>query len=96
MVALNILLDPIYHLADINYQCFIGGREAYAIALKYTTLVSNPMTVVANMGWNFGILFNSVKEIVTFFIYPERCTSPTPLDLGVQIGQIFFNILANH
>ena len=54
------------------------------------------MTVVANMGWNFGILFNSVKEIATYFIYPERCTSPTPLDLGVQIGQIFFNILANY
>ncbi len=96
LVAINIFLDPIYHIADINYQCFVGGNEAYAIALKYTTLMSDPMKILANLGWNFGILFNSVKEIVTYFAYPERCTGPTPLDLGVNIGQIFFNILANH
>ena len=27
--AINIALDPVYHIADINYSCFVGAQEAY-------------------------------------------------------------------
>jgi hypothetical protein len=67
LVAFNIFLDPIYHIADINIQCFVGGNEAFDIAKKYTTLFSDPMKILSNMGWNFGLVFNSVKEIYAYF-----------------------------
>ena len=76
-------LDPVYHIADINYSCFVGGQEAYLVALKYLTLFNNPLTVLYNLGFNFGLIFNAVKEMTTFFVYPERCTSRTALELGV-------------
>jgi hypothetical protein len=86
MLAFNAFLDPVYHIADINYQCFIGGQEASYIGGKYGTLFTNPALVGANLFWNFGLIFNSAKEIGTYFANPARCTSPTPLDLGVQFG----------
>ncbi len=96
LVAFNVFLDPIYHIADINYQCFIGVQEAYQVGLKYTSVFNDPTKILANMGWNFGLIFNAIKEVATYFAYPDRCTSPTPLDLGVALGQFFFNILANY
>ena len=86
MLAFDAFLDPVYHLADINYQCFIGGQEAYYTGDKYGTLFTNPALVGANILWNFGLIFNSAKEIGTYVLNPARCTSPTPLDLGVQFG----------
>ena len=74
----------------------MGGQEAYLVGLKYLTLFSSPMTVLLNLGFNFGLIFNAVKEVTTFFTYPERCNSRTALELGVSIGSFFFNILANH
>ena len=83
LVAFDIALDPVYHIADINYSCFLGGQEAYLVGLKYLTLFNNPLTILYNLGFNFGLIFNAMKEMVTFFSYPERCNSRTALELGV-------------
>jgi len=96
LIAFDSALTPVYRIADINYSCFVGGQEAYEVGGKYLTIFSDPMTVVLNMGFNFGLIFNAVKEVVTFFIYPKRCNSDTAFEFGVQIGSFFFNILANH
>jgi hypothetical protein len=46
LVAFNVLLDPVYHIADINYQCFVGAQEAYQVGVKYTAVFNDPMTIV--------------------------------------------------
>lgn len=96
LVAIDIALDPVYHLADINYKCFIGGQEAYAQLLKYTIIATDPLTVLWNLIYNFGLIYNSIKDIGTFFIYPGRSGAKSPMDLGAQIGTFIYNILANY
>ena len=48
LVAFDIALDPVYHIADINYSCFVGGQEAYLVGLKYLTLFNDPLTILYN------------------------------------------------
>ena len=54
--AVDIALDPVYHLADINQGCFIGAQEAYLQLAKYTGFTSTPMTLVWNLLFNFGLI----------------------------------------
>ena len=83
LIAIDIALNPVYHLADINYSCFVGGEEAYAQILKYTIIIYNPMTVIMNVAYNFGLIYNSIKDIAMYFVYPDRSGAKDPGDLGV-------------
>ena len=79
---MDIGMDPLYHLADINYSCFVGAQEAYTILLKYVGFVNTPMTLVYNLLFNFGLIYASVMDVVTFFALPARSGAKTPADLG--------------
>jgi hypothetical protein len=48
----------------------VGGQEAYLAGLKYLTLFNNPLTILYNLGFKFGLIFNAVKEMITYFSYP--------------------------
>lgn len=78
MVAFDKALDPVYHLADINYSCFVGAQEAYGKVEKYINVISNPVTLAENLGYNLGKLYDAGKDIVTYFTYPERSGAKTP------------------
>ena len=82
LIAFDVALDPIYHLADINYSCFMGGQEAYTRLLKYVKFTTDPMTLVWNLVYNLGLLYDAVKDVVTFFIYPARTSAKTVHDLA--------------
>lgn len=40
------------------------------------------MLVVNNVGYNFGKIYDSLKDIITYFTYPDRSGAKDPQDLG--------------
>lgn len=70
MIAFDIFLDVPYHIYDINYSCYYGAFEAWAQMLNYTLFVYNPMILLWNLIYNFGLMYNAIKDTITFFTAP--------------------------
>lgn len=88
-------LDPFYHLADINFSCFVGAQEAYGQIQKYGAFITDYTLLLRNFLFNFGRMYDAIKDVVTFFINEDRSNARTPADLGAQMGAILFNVFAN-
>ena len=51
--------------------------------------------LLRNLMFNFGLMYDATKDVVTFFVNEDRSNARTPEDLGAQIGAIVFNMFAN-
>jgi hypothetical protein len=90
MLALDSALAITYNLYTINFACYYGAYEASDEALMYTTFTSDPSVLLYNIVLNFGLIYDAVKDIITFFAYPEYCKAEDTYSLGYQIGQFVY------
>jgi hypothetical protein len=50
---------------------------------QYTAFISNPSILQWNIVYNFGLVYNSIKNTVYFFLYPEKNKITTTNALGL-------------
>lgn len=55
------------------------------------------MTLVYNIVYNLGLIYNSGKNLITYFYLPARSAIAASdyYNIGVQIGVFVFNVFAN-
>jgi len=44
--------------------------------------------------YNFGLVYNSIKNIVYFFVYPDKNKIATTNALGLLLGGAIYNMLS--
>ena len=62
--------------------------------MLYTKFVKTPTILYLNLIYNFGLIYESVKSAIYFFVYPKRNTLTTTYSLGQQVGYFFYDIFS--
>lgn len=95
LLAIDEGLKVVYAASGLSNDCILGFQEASANALKYLDFVSKMNLLYLNFVYNFGLLYDTVKNFVYFFGYPDRNKITTTRDLGIQFGSFFYNIFSS-
>jgi hypothetical protein len=93
MLGLDMGLDITYHFYDINFACYYGSYEAYEEFLNFGAFLEDPSDFIYNLVLNFGLMYDAIKDIITFFFYPDYTKADDTYELGYQIGQFFYLLL---
>lgn len=72
LLAFDLFIDVPYHLYTVNYACYYGTLDAWEQMVAYTYFVSDPMVLLWNFIYNFGLMYNAFKDVLTYFIEPSR------------------------
>jgi len=82
-----------YYPYDVTYSCYFGAMEAIDNAVEVTGSVTSPLMVYTNIIYNFGLVYDSVKNMVLYFLGAPRPNHDTPYDVGYNLGSSFYYIL---
>lgn len=90
LLAIDMALDITYHFYDVNFACYYGAYEIEDEGLTFITFASDPTVLLYNIVLNIGLIYDAVKNIIAFFVFPDYCKSDTTYELGYDIGQVFY------
>jgi len=80
--AINIIIDIPYHFYDVNFACYYGVFEAFSTGSSFGNFVDNPKILLQNMIYNFGLMYNSMKDVIFYFINPEYSKATSTYQVG--------------
>jgi hypothetical protein len=95
LIGIDKGLSVVYAAGGLTSDCVQGVFEAETNALKYATFVSKPSLLYWNLIYNFGLLYNSIKSVIYFFILPTKNKITNTGDLGIQVGSFFYNLISS-
>jgi hypothetical protein len=95
LLALDQGLSVVYTAGGLSSACVEGVFEAGDNIFKYGDFLKTPMILYYNLIYNFGLLYNSVKSMVYFFVFPDRNKITNTNDLGKQFGALFYNLFSS-
>jgi len=56
--------------------------------------MENPSILKWNLVYNFGMVYNSIKNTANYFFYPEKNKINSNKMLGKEIGSVIYNLLS--
>lgn len=65
--AIEMLLDSPYHLYDLNNDCYDSLFEAGIVYDSFMAVFDDSDYVKQNLIYNFGLMYNSFKDVIFFF-----------------------------
>ena len=68
---------------SLGTDCIEGLMDIPNILDQYTAFISNPAILQWNIVYNFGLVYNSIKNTVFFFLYPDLNKITTTNALGL-------------
>ncbi len=90
---LTLLFDTVdaglyttYQAYDISYSCYYGAIEGASAAGTFGNWLNDPQIIMWNVVYNVGLVYDSVKDIITFFIGDERGNADSWFLAGFNIG----------
>jgi len=81
------------YLYPINFSCYYGFIEAVANVATYGGTLANPYTLYTNIVYNFGLIYDAVKNMLLFFLGFPRPGYNTPESVGYELGSAIFYLL---
>ncbi len=81
------------YLYPINFSCYYGFIEAVENVATYGGTIANPFLLYTNVVYNFGLIYDAVKNMVLFFLGFPRPGYTTPGDVGFELGSAVFYLL---
>lgn len=88
----DIFYDITYHVQDMTYSCYAALFEGYDQLLGYGDFVTNPSYLLTNLIYNFGLMYNSVKDVIVFFQGSQFSGAKTAHDAGYELGSLLYYI----
>lgn len=82
-----------YNLYDVSNGCYYGGIESFENLGKYTSWTEDPWQILKNFGYNFGYVYNNVRDILLSILNIDRSPLDSAYSIGVALGQIYYFIL---
>ena len=58
----------------------------YNTGLNYLVFLNYPWVLFYNIFFNLGLVYDSLKNMLTYFFMQSRTSCATPQDLGEQLG----------
>ena len=86
------ILDMIYNVNNITQSCGNGMQEVIQGLVSYYNS-QYPSNVINNFIFNFGNIFDSVRNTVLFFMSDPRGDFTVPFQAGLGIGNAIYQIL---
>ena len=84
----------LYNFGNLGSDCIAGFMGITGTLTQYSAFMSNPVILQWNLVYNFGMVYNSIKNTAYFFLYPEKNKIKTTNTLGIEIGSVFYNLLS--
>lgn len=86
------LLDMIYNIDPIAQSCYKGFSESAMGIYGYGTQL-DPKTVMDNVIFSFGHIFDSLRDVVLFFTDDARGEFNLPYDAGYGLGTAIYLVM---
>ena len=91
--AMESFFNIFYYFHDITFSCYYGGIEAYTNVLNYGGSVTNPLVIYTNIIYNFGLVYDAIKNMALYFLGVPRPGNDKPYDVGYNLGASIFYLL---
>ena len=94
LITIDKYLGVAYIASGMTSDCFQGFFQAEKNLMKYTKFITKLSILYLNLIYNFGLIYESVKSVIYFFVYPARNTITSTYGLGEQVGYFFYDIFS--
>jgi hypothetical protein len=85
-------LDAVYNIDSITESCYRAVKESgngfYTMATQL-----DPRTVIENVIFNFGDMYDSMRDVVLFLSDNSRGEFHLPYDAGLGLGNAVYLVL---
>jgi hypothetical protein len=85
-------LDAIYNVDPITQACYRSFKE-FGIGFYANLLLLDPRTVIDNVVYQFGNIFDSLRDVMLFFTDDSRGEFNLPYDAGYGLGNALYLLL---
>ena len=86
------LLDMTYNINPITQSCYRGFSEC-GLGLYGYAVELDPKTVINNIVFNFGDIFDAIRDVILFMTDDARGEFNLPYDAGYGIGTALYLVL---
>ena len=86
------LLDMIYNTHNITVSCYTGFAEMGRGLSYYVTQLA-PSIVMDNTVYNFGNIFDALRDVVLFLVSSPRGEFNLPYEAGYAAGAAIYQIM---
>lgn len=93
MQTIESFFTIFYYLYPINFSCYYGVIEAMTNIVSLGGSVTNPLALYTNVIYNFGLVYNAIKNVVLYFLGVPRPGNDTPYAVGYNLGSSIFYLL---
>lgn len=87
-----VALDMIYNIDNITVSCGRGVIEV-TTGLEYLASLQYPSSVIDNFIFNFGDIFDSLRNSILFLNHNPRGDFNVPYDAGYGVGHAIYEVL---
>jgi len=92
--AIDQLLITTYQVYNLNIKCYAGAIESWILLVGYTGILSDPSFLGPNFLFNFGHMYDSVKDIIVFFNGSDTGgNAKSAFQVGFEIGELLYYVL---
>jgi len=90
--VIDSMLDMVYNIDPITQYCYRSFEEV-GVSAYNNALLLDPSTLINNVIYQFGNIFDSVRDVVLFFTDNSRGVFNLPYDAGYGLGNAVFLVL---
>jgi len=87
-----ILLDMIYNIDNITVSCGIGIMET-ADGIQKLAALQYPSSVIDNFVFNFGDIFDALRNTILYLTHNPRGDYNVPYDAGFGVGHAIYEVI---
>ena len=88
-------IDATYHWYDISDKCYDSIFDGMIAAEAYTTFLKDATVIQQNMIYNFGLVYNNLKELILYFEDDPRKKITGAFSCGLTLGAFFYYFLSD-
>ena len=94
MIAIDEALLVPFNFHNVSYHCYYGVIEGYEKTLNWGEgLARDPAYLGVNLYLNFGIMYQSIRNMAVFFGNYNYLGSKDIYDAGFQFGSFIYYFL---
>lgn len=82
-------LDMLYNVDPITRACYSGFKEVGTNTYNNALLLT-PRVFLDNVIFNFGNIFDSIRDVILFFTDDDRGEYDLPYDAGYGLGNAVY------
>ena len=88
--TLDILYDIMYKSDSLLNDCYNGAFEAGNTASNYGKMSKDPQYIAYNLVFNFGQMYNSIKDVALYFKGDPKAKATSAFNAGLELGKFVY------